>query len=104
MKTVHYYVTKNDKAPFVEWIYKLDIKSQVVVDRIIQRMATGGAKKSIKNLKDGVFEIKIPHGSGLRVYFGEDGDKIIILLLGGNKKTQSGDIKKAKVYWRNYGK
>jgi len=103
-KKIDYYVTENDKAPFLEWSDNLDMKSQIIVDRLIQRVAQGGAKKSIKSLKDGVFEIKIPHASGLRVYFGEDGDKIILLLLGGDKKTQNRDIKKAKEYWSNYGK
>ena len=104
MKSIHYYVTENEKTPFLDWINNLDIKSQVIVDRLIHRVAAGGAKKSVKNLKDGVLEIKIPHASGLRVYFGEDGDKIILLLIGGDKKTQSKDIKRAKEYWRNYGK
>lgn len=72
--------------------------------RTIQRVAKGGARKSTKALKDGVFEMKIPHGRGYRVYFAEDGDEIIILLVGGDKKTQSRDIDKAKEYWRNYGK
>lgn len=103
-KKVDYYITENDKAPFIEWSKSLDMKGQIIVDRLIQRVAQGGAKKSIKNLKDGVFEIKIPHASGLQVYFGEDGDKIILLLLGGDKKTQNRDIKKAKEYWSNYGK
>ena len=104
MKSIHYYVTENDKAPFLEWINNLDMKSQVIVDRLIQRVAAGGARKSVRNLKDGVLEIKSPHASGLRVYFGEDGDKIILLLVGGDKKTQTRDIKKAKEYWSNYGK
>ena len=104
IKRIDYYVNENDKAPFLEWSEGLDMKSQIIVDRLIQRVAQGGAKKSIKSLKDGVFEIKIPHASGLRVYFGEDGDKIILLLLGGDKKTQDRDIKKAKEYWSNYGK
>ncbi len=58
---------------------------------------------TMKNLKDGVFEIKIPHASG-RVYFGEGGDQLILLLIGGNKRTQSRDIKKAMEYWSYYGK
>jgi len=103
-KKIDYYVTENDKAPFLEWSDNLDVKSQIIVDRLIQRVAQGGAKKSVKSLKDGVFEIKIPHASGLRVYFGEDGDKINLLLLGGDKKTQNRDIKKAKEYWSDYGK
>lgn len=102
-KSVHYYTKNNGKSPFLDWINSLDIKQQVIVDRYIQRVARGGARKSVKNLKDGVFEIKIPYSSGLRVYFGEDGNKIILLLVGGDKKTQNRDIKKAKEYWRYYG-
>jgi len=65
-------------------------------------VAQGGAKKSIKSLKDGVFEIKIPYAGGLRIYFGEDKQKVILLLIGGDKKTQQRDIRKAKEYWRGY--
>ncbi|MDE0151919.1 MAG: type II toxin-antitoxin system RelE/ParE family toxin [Bdellovibrionales bacterium] len=102
VKKVDYYITKNGKAPFLEWISRLDIKKQVVVDRYIQRLKQGGAKRSIRNLKDGVFEIKISYASGLRVYFAEEGQKIILLLTGGDKTTQQKDIKKAKGYWRDY--
>ena len=101
-KSVRYYVKDNGKAPFLEWINSLDMKQQVIVDRYIQRVAQGGAGKAVKSLKDGIFEIKIPYSSGLRVYFGEDGKKIILLLIGGDKKTQNRDIKKAKEYWRRY--
>ena len=103
IKGVEYYVTRDGKAPFLKWIGAQEIRTQVIVDRFIQRVAQGGAKKSIKNLKDGVFEIKIPHASGIRVYFGKDGDTIILLLLGGDKKTQIRDIRKAKKYWSDYG-
>ena len=102
-KSIHYYIKNNGRSPFLDWINNLDIKQQVIVDRYIQRLAQGGAKKSVKSLKDGVFEIKVSYSSGLRVYFGEEGSKIILLLIGGDKKTQNKDIKKAKEYWRNYG-
>ena len=102
-KSILYYVTESGKTPFLDWMNKLDMKSEIIVDRLIQRVAQGGAKKSIKSVKDGVFEIKIPHASGLRVYFAEDGDTIIVLLVGGDKKTQTKDIKKAKDYWSSYG-
>ena len=103
-KKIIYYTLENGDSPFENWLMKLDKLSRAIVVRFVQRVATGGAKKSIKALKDGIFEIKITHGPGYRVYFAEDGDEIIILLVGGNKKTQSSDIDKAKEYWRNYGK
>ena len=95
-KKVIYYTAENGSSPFSDWLRKLDNLSRAIVVRFIQRVATGGAKKSIKALKDGIFEIKITHGPGYRVYFAEDGDEIIILLVGGDKKTQSRDIEKAK--------
>ena len=103
-KDIDYYVTENGKAPFMEWVKGLDIQSQVIVDRYIQRLAQGGAKKSVKNLTGGIFEIRIFHAGGLRVYFGEESKKLILLLAGGDKKTQNRDIKKAREYWRRYGK
>jgi len=104
VREIHYYVTQQEKSPFLEWMNKLDVRSQIIVDRLIQRVANGGAKKSIRNLKNGVSEIKIPHASGLRVYFGEYNESIILLLIGGDKKSQSRDIIKAKKYWRNHAK
>ena len=90
-KKVIYYATENGGSPFKDWLKKLDNLSRAIVVRFVQRVATGGAKKSIKALKDGIFEIKITHGPGYRVYYAEDGDEIIILLVGGDKKTQSRD-------------
>ena len=104
IKKIIYFVTENGSSPFEDWLNKLDNVSQAIVSRFVHRVAKGGAKKSIKALKDGVFEIKITHGPGYRVYFAEDGNELIILLVGGDKKTQSRDIDKAKDLWRNYGK
>ena len=47
-------------------------------------------------------EMKIDFGPGLRVYFAEDGDAIVVLLCGGDKSTQAKDIKKAAEYWADY--
>lgn len=51
-------------------------------------------------LAAGVFELRLFFGPGYRVYFGEDGDNIVVLLCGGDKSTQKQDIKAAKVYWK----
>lgn len=47
-------------------------------------------------------ELKINYGPGYRVYFGQDGDTIVVLLCGGDKSTQASDIKKAQAYWADY--
>ena len=103
-KLTKYFVSEDGSSLFEDWLVSLDNIPRAIVIRTIRKVADGGAKKSIKALKDGVFEIKIPHGPGLRVYFAEVRGEIILLLVGGIKRNQSKDIKRAKKMWRNYGK
>ncbi|MCB0367409.1 MAG: type II toxin-antitoxin system RelE/ParE family toxin [Bdellovibrionaceae bacterium] len=103
-KSIEYYITEAGQAPFLDWFDKLPHQEQYIVRKYLLRIADGGSKKSLKSLKGGVFEIRIFHGSGLRVYFAEDGEKIILLLLGGNKRSQKSDIGKARKYWSEYAK
>lgn len=102
MKRIEYYQTAEGKEPCREWLNKLDKTAQAKVDAYIKRTALGAAKKNIRSLGDGIFEIKIDYGPGFRVYFGEVGKMIILLLLGGDKNSQFRDIQRAKDYWRNY--
>lgn len=102
MKEIYSYKTGGGKLPFDEWIQGLTAQIQARVDAYIMRAALGSAKKNIEPVGKGVFEIKIDVGPGLRVYFGEVGRTVILLLLGGNKSTQNSDIKRAKEYWREY--
>jgi putative addiction module killer protein len=55
-------------------------------------------------LKDGggVCELRFMFGKGYRIYFAEDGNRIVLLLTGGDKSTQKKDIEKAKRYWKEY--
>jgi putative addiction module killer protein len=57
-----------------------------------------------KPVGEGVLELKINFGPGYRLYFAEDGPNIIVLLIGGDKSTQSKDIKSAQNYWEHYKK
>jgi len=49
-----------------------------------------------------LYELRFDFGSGYRVYFGEEGDTVVVLLMGGDKNTQKKDIEKAKIYWKEY--
>ena len=55
-----------------------------------------------KRVGSGVFECRIDFGPGYRVYFGKDGNTLIILLGGGTKKRQQNDIQKARTIWKDY--
>ncbi len=55
-------------------------------------------------IRPDMWELKIDFGPGLRVYFGEDGSTIVVLITGGDKSTQTRDIEKAKEYWSDYKK
>ena len=86
---------------YLEWINSLRDRTgrariQVRVDRLMH-----GNPGSHRNLTEGVSELKIDYGPGYRVYYTERGGEIIILLAGGDKSTQTQDIKAAIELARN---
>lgn len=99
---VKMYLTDSGKVPFEEWFKKLDGKAKARIQIYIERLSKRGTLNQIKPLGDGVFEMKIHFGPGYRVYFTQMNSQIILLLLGGDKKSQKHDIEKAKNYWRGY--
>ena len=101
VKQIHVLRLDNEKEPFQKWFKKLDKMAKAIITSYIHRIASGGGQKNIKALGDGIYEIKINYASGYRVYFGNK-KSFIMLLLGGNKKTQRRDINTAKEYWRTY--
>ncbi len=98
-----YYQTNTGKEPFIEWLLKLDSFNQAIIDTRLKRVTLGnyGDCKLLKGV-NGVWELRVDVGSGYRVYFGKDGGTIVILLLGGDKKSQERDIVKAQNYWLDY--
>lgn len=57
-----------------------------------------------KPLDEGVWELRIDWGSGYRIYYAQAGQVLMLLLLGGDKRKQTTDIKQAKEYWKDYKK
>lgn len=101
-KTVRLYLTESGASPFEEWFDDLsDARAQVRILAGITRLRLGNLGDS-KALGGGVFELRIDYGPGYRVYFGREGNEIVILLAGGTKSTQPRDIKRAKEYWYDY--
>ncbi|MCB0318868.1 MAG: type II toxin-antitoxin system RelE/ParE family toxin [Bdellovibrionales bacterium] len=94
--------TKDGKLPFVEWFDELKDQSiKKAVDARLTRVADGNFGDH-KSLGDGVFELRIPRGPGIRVYYGLDENILVILIAGGDKSSQKKDIKKAKTLWKEY--
>jgi putative addiction module killer protein len=101
-KTVRLYLTESGVSPFEEWFDDLcDTRAQ---QRILARIARLrlGSLGDCKVIGDGVFELRIDYGPGYRLYFGQEGNRIVILLIGGTKSTQQRDINQAKKYWYDY--
>jgi putative addiction module killer protein len=102
IKQIKIYETPKGKKPFVEWIESIkDIKTKRRLDTRLDRLEFGnfGDRKSVG---DGVFELRLDFGAGYRVYYGEIGNIIVLLLLGGDKSTQERDIVKARACFKDY--
>ncbi|CAA6813778.1 MAG: Toxin-antitoxin system, toxin component, RelE/ParE family [uncultured Sulfurovum sp.] len=87
---------------FSKWLLKLkDIRGKVSIIRRIKRVREGnfGDHKSLGNQ---ISELRITTGPGYRVYYTQQGSEIIVLLVGGDKSTQSNDIEKAKEMAKEY--
>jgi len=91
----------NGKSPFGEWFDALDVAAANEITVSLTRLKEG-KPSSVESVGGGVYEYKIHFGPGYRVYFGKDGEKIIILLCGGHKKRQQKDIKQASEYWKDF--
>ena len=99
------YVTRAGEVPIRDWFMSLDAVTAQRIHRSIDRLKVGnfgGCKPIEHDSIKGVREKTIDFGPGYRVYFGRDGERIILLLTGGSKKTQKRDIVKALQYWKEY--
>jgi putative addiction module killer protein len=101
-KTILTYEKADGSTPFNDWLESLrDRKARAIIRTRINRVRLGNLG-DCKSIGEGVSELRIKFGAGYRVYFGQEGDTIIILLLGGDKSSQNKDIDRAKAYWKDY--
>lgn len=101
MIAVHEFLTEDGQSPFGEWFLGLDRRASAKVRAASVRLGDGNFS-CVEGVGEGVYEYKIDYGPGYRVYFGKDGQHLILLLGGGTKQRQIRDIAKAKACWRNY--
>lgn len=96
------YLTSRGISPFAKWYKKLDKSLQTKVDARLQRIKILGTFGNFKKLGSGLFELKFSIPSGPRIYYTKEGSDIVLLLIGGNKSSQSTDIGKARDYLQDY--
>ncbi|MEH1944714.1 MAG: type II toxin-antitoxin system RelE/ParE family toxin [Nostoc sp.] len=101
-REIRNYLTVDGKNIFDEWLDSLrDRRAKAKIRARLDRVEDGNLG-DCKSVGEGVFELRIDYGPGYRIYFGEEGITIIILLCGGDKSTQKQDVDKAQEYWKDY--
>jgi putative addiction module killer protein len=103
MLSVLEYVDTSGSGPFASWFQTLDATAAAKVTTAVRRLELGNFS-NVKGVGAGVFEYRIDFGPGYRVYFGKDGDSVVILVGGGTKKRQDRDIAVAQQRWADYKK
>ena len=97
---VRVYETPDGRCPFNDWLLALrDVHARARIRARIARVREGNFGDA-KPIGEGVHELRVHHGPGYRIYFGRLGRAVVILLCGGDKRTQPRDIARAKRYWR----
>lgn len=97
-----YYQRTDGIIPFERWFEGIsDVVTAAIVLRTISKLARGN-HGNVKTVGEGVFEARIDHGPGYWIYFGQKGQRLVIILCGGDKGSQGRDIDTAKDYWRDY--
>ncbi|EAW34219.1 type II toxin-antitoxin system RelE/ParE family toxin [Lyngbya sp. PCC 8106] len=101
-REIRRYIKVDGKIPFSDWIDSLqDRKARLKIKLRLDRVEEGNLG-DYRSVSEGVFELRLNYGPGYRIYFGQVGFTIILLLCGGDKKTQVKDIQTAQKYWRDY--
>lgn len=98
----HYLTAGEHRDPYLDWLQRLrDNQAKVSVIRRVARMEQGNFGDH-KFCRDGVWELRIDLGPGYRVYYALSGHRVVLLLCGGDKRTQEADIAKAVIHWQDW--
>ncbi len=100
-KRVRAYEREDGTIPFNRWLRLIDPRAAAKVAAARAKLAAGHTG-NLKSVGEGVSEYRIDFGPGYRMYLGQDGDTLIILLIGGDKASQPKDIAMAKDLWKEY--
>ncbi len=95
------YQTREGREPFIEWLNHLGdkiLESRILVRTHRMRQGNYGNHKRFQ----GIIELRLHFGKGYRIYCGEEGSEVVVLLAGGDKSSQDNDIRQALEYWRDH--
>ena len=98
---VREYLAPDGSSPYAKWFKDLNAPAAAKVAIAITRMAQGNLTNT-KGVGGGLQEYRIDFGPGYRIYFGRDGERLVILLGGGTKRRQSDDIRNSQALWADY--
>jgi putative addiction module killer protein len=101
MIVIREYIAPDGRSPYAKWFNRMNAPAAAKVATALVRMEQGNFSTT-KGIGEGVLECRIDFGPGYRIYFGKDGDALVILLGGGTKKRQQKDIVTAKMLWKEY--
>ena len=101
MIEVREYVDAKGRIPYRDWVVKLDASTRVRAITAVLRMEQGNFSAA-KGVGSGVSELRLDFGPGYRIYFGKDGEQLVILVGGGTKRRQQEDIDAAHAMWTEY--
>lgn len=101
-REIERYVTADGQIPFDNWFDSIRVsKTQTIISKRLDRVRMGNLG-DYRSVGGGVFELRIDYDPGYRIYFGQVGTTIVLLLCGGDKSSQIKDIRQAQEYWRDY--
>lgn len=95
------YVRKSGRVPVDDWLADMNPQARVKIRSKVNRLRYGNFS-DCEPVGKGLSELKINYGPGFRVYFGHKNMKILLLLCGGDKSSQSSDIRKAHELWDEF--
>lgn len=101
MIEIRQYIDRLGRNPFDRWFEKLDDTAQARVVISLDRLEQGNFSAA-KGIGASVFELRLDFGPGYRIYFGKDGERLVILLGGGSKRRQQADIDAARALWQEF--
>ena len=102
MYEIRHYLTAEERDVFLEWLKQ--VRDPIAKLQIVKRVNRAEQENfgDHRFCREGVWEMRIDVGAGYRVYYAQAGTQVVLLLCGGDKRTQDADIERAVNYWQDW--